>query len=138
MDQDENPYRGVGVTKPIDIKTKNANLSSAGQTEKLAAKVDNPKIGNPKKDLPNGASQDGTVVKVLPVGRKAKGSPSPEMIDLIGHRLASIYNSVVSQPVPDRFLDLLAQLEAGEHQAGAPRMEAEKPAKETSAKKERT
>jgi len=46
------------------------------------------------------------------------------MVDLIGHRLASIYNSVVSQPIPDRFLDLLAQLEAGEHQA-----EAEKPVK---------
>jgi hypothetical protein len=133
MDQDENLYRGVGVTKPIDIKTKNANLSNAGRTEKLPAKIGNPKIGNPKKGLPNGASQGGAqggaVVKVLPAGRRAKGSPSPEMIDLIGHRLASIYNSVVSQPVPERFLDLLAQLEAGEHPAGAPRLEAEKPVK---------
>jgi hypothetical protein len=124
MDQDENLYGGVGVTKPIDIKTKNANLSDAGRAEKLPATV-----GNSKKDLPNGASQGGAIVKVLPVGRRAKGSPSPEMIDLIGHRLASIYNSVVSQPVPERFLDLLAQLEAGEHPAGAPRLEAEKPVK---------
>lgn len=115
MDQDENLYRGAAVTKPIEIKSKSTGSSTAGRVEKLRAS----KTGDPKGD-----AQFSADISVLPVGRKAKGPPNPEMIDLIGHRLASIYNSVVSQPIPERFLDLLEQLEAGEHQA-----DAEKPAK---------
>ncbi|MGP8232906.1 MAG: NepR family anti-sigma factor [Methylovirgula sp.] len=102
------------MTKPIEIKSKSAGASTSGRVEKLRAKTCDP----------NGDEQFSADISVLPVGRKAKGPPNPEMIDLIGHRLASIYNSVVSQPVPERFLDLLAQLEAGEQQ-----VEAEKPAK---------
>ncbi len=109
MDQDENLYRGAPVTKPIEIKTKNTDASTSGRIEKLRAKT---------KDT-NGDAQFSADISVLPVGRKAKGPPNPEMVDLIGHRLASIYNSVASQPVPERFLDLLAQLEAGEHEARA-------------------
>lgn len=109
MNQDENLYRGAAVTKPIEIKTKNTVSSTSGRIEKLRAKT---------RDT-NGDTQFSAEVSVLPVGRKAKGPPNPEMADLIGHRLASIYNSVVSQPVPERFLDLLAQLEAGEHEAQA-------------------
>jgi hypothetical protein len=52
---------------------------------------------------------------MLPVSRR-KQAPGPEIIEQIGHRLASVYNSVLAQPIPDRFLDLLAQLEAGETQ----------------------
>jgi hypothetical protein len=36
----------------------------------------------------------------------------PEVSDLIGERLRSFYDAVSQQPVPDRFLDLLKQLEA--------------------------
>jgi hypothetical protein len=54
---------------------------------------------------------------MLPVSRR-KQTPGPEIVEQIGHRLASVYNSVLAQPIPDRFLDLLAQLEAGE---GEPR-----------------
>lgn len=53
---------------------------------------------------------------MLPVSRR-KQAPGPEIVEQIGHRLASVYNSVLAQPIPDRFLDLLAQLEAGEGQA---------------------
>ncbi len=54
-------------------------------------------------------------VSMLPVSRR-KQAPGPEIVEQIGHRLASVYNSVLAQPIPDRFLDLLAQLEAGESQ----------------------
>ncbi len=50
---------------------------------------------------------------MLPIARRKK-APGPEIVEQIGHRLASVYNSVLAQPIPDRFLDLLAQLEAGE------------------------
>jgi Anti-sigma factor NepR len=39
-------------------------------------------------------------------------SAKPEVSDLIGQRLRNYYNTVAEQPVPDRFLDLLSQLEA--------------------------
>ena len=39
-------------------------------------------------------------------------SAKPEVSDLIGQRLRTFYNTVAEQPVPDRFLDLLNQLEA--------------------------
>jgi hypothetical protein len=36
----------------------------------------------------------------------------PEVSDLIGERLRSFYEEVAKQPVPDRFVELLKQLEA--------------------------
>jgi hypothetical protein len=36
----------------------------------------------------------------------------PEIYDLIGQRLRNFYDEVAQQPVPDRFVDLLNQLEA--------------------------
>lgn len=36
----------------------------------------------------------------------------PEIHDLIGQRLRSFYDEVAQQPVPDRFVELLNQLEA--------------------------
>jgi hypothetical protein len=39
-------------------------------------------------------------------------SARPEVSDLIGQRLRNYYDEVAKQPVPDRFMDLLNQLEA--------------------------
>jgi Anti-sigma factor NepR len=36
----------------------------------------------------------------------------PDVSDLIGQRLRVYYEEVAKEPVPDRFLDLLSQLEA--------------------------
>jgi Anti-sigma factor NepR len=36
----------------------------------------------------------------------------PEVSDLIGDRLRSFYDDVAKQPVPDRFLELLNELQA--------------------------
>lgn len=43
---------------------------------------------------------------MMPVAAK------PEVSDLIAHRLRKYYDAVAAQPVPDRFLDLLSQLDA--------------------------
>ena len=44
---------------------------------------------------------------------KMNHAPSqPEIYDLIGQRLRNYYDEVAKQPVPDRFMDLLNQLEA--------------------------
>ncbi len=39
-------------------------------------------------------------------------SNQPEIYDLIGQRLRNFYDEVAQQPVPDRFVELLNQLEA--------------------------
>lgn len=45
---------------------------------------------------------------------KPMGSPrSNEMGEQIGRELRGLYDDVVAQPVPDRFLDLLNRLETG-------------------------
>jgi Anti-sigma factor NepR len=44
--------------------------------------------------------------------RMKNASAKPEVSDLIGERLRNYYNAVAEQPVPDRFMDLLNQLEA--------------------------
>ena len=36
----------------------------------------------------------------------------PEVSELIGQRLRKFYDDISQQPVPDRFIDLLKQLEA--------------------------
>ena len=38
-------------------------------------------------------------------------SAKPQVSDLIGQRLRNYYEEVAKQPVPDRFMDLLKQLE---------------------------
>jgi Anti-sigma factor NepR len=45
--------------------------------------------------------------------KKMNHAPNqPEIYDLIGQRLRTFYDEVAQQPVPDRFMDLLNQLEA--------------------------
>ena len=49
------------------------------------------------------------------IGRTAfagAASVKPPVLDMIGRRLRNYYDEVARQPVPDRFLDLLNQLEA--------------------------
>jgi Anti-sigma factor NepR len=46
------------------------------------------------------------------IDRMKPTSARPEVSDLIGQRLRNYYQSVAQEPVPDRFLDLLNQLEA--------------------------
>jgi hypothetical protein len=50
--------------------------------------------------------------------RGAKAA-KPELTGQIGNKLRSVYNEVLSQPVPDRFLDLLKDLDAVVAQKGA-------------------
>ena len=44
--------------------------------------------------------------------RMIKTSAKPQVSDLIGQRLRNFYDEVASEPIPDRFMDLLNQLDA--------------------------
>jgi Anti-sigma factor NepR len=48
---------------------------------------------------------------VGPVSRSRRVSGRAEVADQIGLGLRNVYDDVLSQPVPDRFFDLLRQLE---------------------------
>ncbi len=41
-----------------------------------------------------------------------KTTAKPEISDQIGRQLRSVYNDILVQPVPDRFLDLLKDIDA--------------------------
>ena len=44
--------------------------------------------------------------------RVKKTTAKPEISDQIGRQLRSVYNDILAQPVPDRFLDLLKDIDA--------------------------
>ena len=50
--------------------------------------------------------------KMLNRARPAVIGIKPPVYDIIGRRLREYYDGVARQPVPDRFVDLLNQLEA--------------------------
>jgi Anti-sigma factor NepR len=53
------------------------------------------------------------VIKNNKSNEKSSGISSDNVLpDALGKRLRVLYNEVADQPVPDRFLDLLTQLEA--------------------------
>ena len=59
---------------------------------------------------------DNKTRKTTKSGKKAEkmnhGPTQPEIYDLIGQRLRNYFDEVAMQPVPDRFVELLNQLEA--------------------------
>ncbi len=52
-------------------------------------------------------------------GKKARTERGVNFGDMIGKELQSLYDDVVAQPVPDRFLNLLNQLEKNVVSSGA-------------------
>jgi Anti-sigma factor NepR len=112
MDQNGKRNKGTPVTRPINLKPRNVDLSSRHSD---SSQSDEAKPGESSTPASHEEPKGLAGVSMMPVSRR-KQAPGPEIIDQIGHRLASVYNSVLAQPIPDRFLDLLAQLEAGESQ----------------------
>jgi len=49
---------------------------------------------------------------IMDKARLGASSVKPPVYDIIGRRLREYYDGVSQQPVPDRFVDLLNQLEA--------------------------
>jgi Anti-sigma factor NepR len=74
-----------------------------------AAEVQSKGDGEPHSELIGlNAFVDGNVVSV---SRLCQPKGKPDVAEQIGRGLRSVYNDVLSQPVPDRFLDLLRRLD---------------------------
>jgi hypothetical protein len=51
-------------------------------------------------------------------GRRRAAPLSPQIRDRLAMQLRSMYDTVASQPVPDRFAELIAQLDSADRDAG--------------------
>ncbi|MCJ2014664.1 NepR family anti-sigma factor [Methylobacterium sp. J-076] len=70
-------------------------------------------------DRPENESHDDENPRHEPRPGASKGvSLTPQIRDRIALQLRSMYDSVASQPVPDRFAELIARLDASEHDQG--------------------
>jgi hypothetical protein len=98
--------KGETVTKPIELGVKKADLSKQ-------ARIDKTEPAKGRKEVSAAADQhcEAEVMTLAPAPPR-KTSAKPEIVRQIGQCLGRVYNDVLKQPVPDRFLDLLQALEA--------------------------
>ncbi|MGH6817340.1 MAG: NepR family anti-sigma factor [Methylovirgula sp.] len=91
------------MTKPIDLRAK----KTGGPLRRQKAQGTDVKEASAPKE-----ARSPTRTSTL-TGARARKAPKPEIIEQVGLRLRGVYNDVLMQPIPDRFLDLLRKLEAG-------------------------
>lgn len=106
MKQDKNVHKGTAVTKPIELRAKKAGAPVHGRVEKSPS-------AECKEVSASKEARASTAVGALAAGGICRSAPKPEIIEQIGYRLRGVYNDVLAQPIPDQFLDLLAELESG-------------------------
>lgn len=94
MEQDEDQRKGRTVTKPIDLRSKKSGVQDGVEKGRCV-------------DLKESRSGN---VSALTAARVRKSAVKPDIAEQIGVRLRGIYNDVLMQPIPDRFIDLLHQL----------------------------
>jgi hypothetical protein len=99
--------KGETVTKPIELSAKKAepigDLPNSTQAEK-------PLPSKGRKDAAAGQRTEADIMRLNPP-RARKASAKPEIVNQIGQCLGRVYNDVLKQPVPDRFIELLQTLE---------------------------
>jgi hypothetical protein len=95
----------------------NAMRSASVSPPKASAQDESPvKLSTRREESPlkpNGGRCGAPLVRetVAPRGRTGNGKAS--VVEYIGRELREIYDDVLAQPVPDRFLTLLNKLDAG-------------------------
>ena len=77
--------------------------------------------GHPPKACPQPFSGVAEIIKLDPAHLRSKrpkpnDAPNVPIDEHIGRHLKAIYDDVLKQPIPERFLDLLDQLESGPSQ----------------------
>jgi len=98
------------VTKPIDLKAKDLKAKRAGLPSH--GRVEKGQCADLKEVSASKELRRSTAVSTLAAARVRKTAPKPEIVEQIGLRLRGVYNDVLMQPIPERFIDLLSQLEA--------------------------
>jgi len=110
MGHDQDARKGTPVTKPIDLKAKDLKAKRAGLPSH--GRVEKGQCADLKEVSASKELRRSTAVSTLAAARVRKTAPKPEIVEQIGLRLRGVYNDVLMQPIPERFIDLLSQLEA--------------------------
>ncbi|WP_020173991.1 NepR family anti-sigma factor [Methyloferula stellata] len=102
MEEKTKASKGASVAKAGTVSGQSSALKTKPhwdqQVEAAAVCQDNSPNGDPLSRIP------ASVRAKKPAEKQAIG-------EQIGRQLRSVYNDVLAQPVPDRFLDLLRELE---------------------------
>ena len=100
------------MTKPIELGAKKAEKRSDQQKPAQIEKT--PPSKSRREALVSVEQRTEAEIMTLAPPRARKASAKPEIINQIGQCLGRVYNDVLKQPVPDRFLELLQTLETGD------------------------
>jgi len=130
MEENTKANKGASVTKAGTIAGQSSSIKAKGALKDLPAELgEDTEMESDSDD--RGQDLQGSKAQAAPAS-SAQGKPAPgkapagktesgksegkrqdhEVIgEQIGRRLRTVYNDMLAQPVPDRFLDLLRELE---------------------------
>ncbi len=109
MEEKTKANKGASVAKAGTITGQSPALKTKTQWDPHMA---GRKIESPPPQVCQDNSPDGDPLSRIPASVRAKKSAEkPAIGEQIGRQSGSVYNDILAQPVPDRFLDLLRELE---------------------------
>jgi hypothetical protein len=111
MEEKTKASKGASVTKAGNISGQSSVLKAKNnqwKQEAVSIPIDKPPPATCQDNSPENAPPPNAI---LAPSRPKKGVEKQDIAEQIGRQLRSVYNDVLVQPVPDRFLDLLRELE---------------------------
>lgn len=100
------------MIKFIELATDKAELLEAELPQQVRSGKLRAKKGQKEASIAADQHSEAEIMALRPARARKAGSPPPEIFNQIGQRLRNVYNEVLTQTVPDRFVDLLQALEA--------------------------
>jgi hypothetical protein len=101
------PLASLGNILPGQIETLALNSQKAVCASKQVERINDSKKDTSGPDIMSDRGTEGEP-------RLGTSPSKSDVAAMIGESLQNVYNDILQQPVPDRFLDLLRQLETGE------------------------
>jgi Anti-sigma factor NepR len=109
MEEKTKASKGASVAKTGTISGQSSALKTKPQWDQPATGLEGEASPSP---VCQDNSPDNDPLSRIPASMRGKKPAEKQAIgEQIGRQLRSVYNDVLAQPVPDRFLDLLRELE---------------------------
>jgi hypothetical protein len=110
MEEKTKANKGASVAKTGTMSGQSSALKTKAQWDQQA--TGHQVEPSPAQQVCQDNSPDSDPLSRIPAAVRAKKpAEKPAIGEQIGRQLRSVYNDVLAQPVPDRFLDLLRELE---------------------------
>jgi len=113
MEENAKANKGASVTKAGTISDQSSSIKAKGALKELPAELaEDTEMESDEAPVSTQAAQGKTPTGKADSGKSEGKRQDHEVIgEQIGRRLRTVYNDMLAQPVPDRFLDLLRELE---------------------------